>query len=901
MKRPAVGHRLRPGVIAGVLLVIALAPVPARSVSASHAPHTFQVEIGCRQASGGAIAEVRKVIGSLQMKRGRSAWKQVDVGTQLRAKDSVRTRGSQRAQIQFCDESTLDVNSKTQVQLTSSADAVVRAGEAAETVSVQSVHTLDTAGVKARPSGGTVDVVSQQSKTTVTAASGVVEVANQKGTVLLKTGQTTNVEQHQKPGAPKPVDATTVIQWTNGLPVPDLGENIALDANGGHVSASSSKGSHWPVGQINDARLDKGWESGAGSVQGQTLTFSFAGNQAYRISDVIIDPAATGGDPAAADLKDFQIRVSNTGTEPSDFVTVAQSTVKQEDVLQGVTLPQAVVAKYVQLVVVSNYGDPTTVAVSEMEIDATPVAFNLPFSLAVDAQGNLFVADTQNDRVMKLSSTGRPLAVFGQKGSAPGQLKDPVDVTLDGQGDMYVVDAGNLRIQKLSSTGQPLQQWPATRDSSTPQQLLRPQGVAVDSAGNLYVFADGVSGILKMTSGGQILARYATSPDIHPHHIFLDRAGNLYISDVFGHVTKVGPTGSVVSTWGSQGSGTGELNQPLGVAVDTAGNVWVADSLNGRIVKYSPTGDVLATVRVPGEPIDLALDAAGNIFVLDASGTGITELSPAGQLITRFGHFGTIPEVLFKAYDVAIDGAGNSYIVDESQDRIQKRAPGGQVLTVWGKPGVQNGQFSDPVAIALDPHGNIAVLDRSSRIQTFSPDGTFLSTVRVSDPSLSYPGGLAFDPSGNMYVAEGRPADVRKIAPDGKTLSVFTSNQFVEPWDVALDSQGNVYVGDADGNRVVKLSPDGQVGAVWSGLGFVTGVTVNNQGYVYVGADTRILELSPSGQHVAAFGSWGIQPGQLNESAGMTVDATGNVWVADSANQRVQVFSPTGQVIKVLE
>jgi hypothetical protein len=162
------------------------------------------------------------------------------------------------------------------------------------------------------------------------------------------------------------------------MPSPNLGENVALDANGGHVVdvssqyKSASQGDFWNVKYIHDGQTDTGWESASGEVTNQWIKLGFAGNKTYRISRVIIDPAATHGDHPDANLRDFEIRVSKTGTEDSDFTTVFKGTCLQADKLQEFRFPQPVDAKYIELYAINNYGSPDWLAVAEFEaISAT--------------------------------------------------------------------------------------------------------------------------------------------------------------------------------------------------------------------------------------------------------------------------------------------------------------------------------------------------------------------------------------------------------------------------------------------------------------------------------------------------------------------------------------------------
>jgi streptogramin lyase len=198
------------------------------------------------------------------------------------------------------------------------------------------------------------------------------------------------------------------------------------------------------------------------------------------------------------------------------------------------------------------------VAGSSGPLGSSGAADMQPVGLALDKQGNLYVAVYGGNTVQKYSPTGKLLAIWGTLGNKPGQFDHPVGVAVDAQGNIYVADQGNNRIQKLSPTGKLVAYWGSS--GAGPGQFLQPGSIAVDTRGNVYV-ADGSSGLVQQFSS----------------------AGNL------------------LAVWGAGGSGTVQFGTPRGVAVDTAGNIYVASVdlngaqfVNGRITKLSSTGKLLA-------------------------------------------------------------------------------------------------------------------------------------------------------------------------------------------------------------------------------------------------------------------------------------------------------------------
>jgi DNA-binding beta-propeller fold protein YncE len=212
---------------------------------------------------------------------------------------------------------------------------------------------------------------------------------------------------------------------------------------------------------------------------------------------------------------------------------------------------------------------------------------------------------------------------------------------------------------------------------------------------------------------------------------------------------------------GGKGTGKGQFDSPTGIAVDASGNVLVADTNNGRIQKFSPSGTFVTSIGTRGkghgqlgEPNGIAVDHAGNIYVAEASNHRVQKLAPDGTFIAEWKG----PEPGFYGpRRIAIGPDDSIYVVDQGRTRIVKFNQNGQVLTTWGSSGSGNGQFSDPTSVAVDPSSNnVYVADpRNKRIQVFDSSGTFLTKWSV--PEWGEPAGfedLAIDsPTGRLYAS----------------------------------------------------------------------------------------------------------------------------------------------------
>ena len=202
------------------------------------------------------------------------------------------------------------------------------------------------------------------------------------------------------------------------------------------------------------------------------------------------------------------------------------------------------------------------------------------------------------------------ILAWGSGGSSSGQFNNPYGVAVDGSGNVYVADTGNNRIQKFTSGGAYVTQWGTAGSGNG--QFSNPYGVAVDGSGNVYVSETINNRIQKFTSSGVWLTRWGSSGSGNgqfssPHGVAVDGSGNIYVADSSNNRIQVfDSTGAYVTQWGSGGSGNGQFNSPRGVAVDSSGKVYVADSGNKRIQVFSVSGALSATVYYNGSPLQNA-------------------------------------------------------------------------------------------------------------------------------------------------------------------------------------------------------------------------------------------------------------------------------------------------------
>jgi len=265
--------------------------------------------------------------------------------------------------------------------------------------------------------------------------------------------------------------------------------------------------------------------------------------------------------------------------------------------------------------------------------------FRSPSGIDVDGTGNVYVADTSNNRIQKFNSSGTFLTKWGSSGAGNGQFSSPRGVAVDANGNVYVADTGNSRIQKFNSSGTFLTKWGSSGFGNG--QFRSPYGVAVDINGNVYVADTSNNRIQKFNSSGTFLAK-----------------------------------------WGSYGSGDGQFSYPVGGGVDSIGNVYVADTSNHRIQKFDPSGTFLLKWGSYGggdgqfaNPSGVALSSSGNLFVADRSNNRIQMFTSSGVFLTKWGASGSGNGQFNYPWDVCVDAANGVYVADTNNHRIQKFGP----------------------------------------------------------------------------------------------------------------------------------------------------------------------------------------------------------------------------------
>jgi sugar lactone lactonase YvrE len=578
--------------------------------------------------------------------------------------------------------------------------------------------------------------------------------------------------------------------------------------------------------------------------------------------------------------------------------------------------------------------------------------FNNLAGITADGQGNLYVADQDNQTIRKIDSNNNVTTIAGQvgvEGSADGQGTNasfyyPSGITIDGQGNLYVTDQDNQTIRKIDSNnnvttiaGQ-VGNTGSANGQGTNATFSGPNGITADGQGNLYVVDQDNSTIRKIDSNNNVTTiagragyRFQGSADGQgtnasfsvPAGITADGQGNLYVVDQNNFtIRKIDSNNNVTTIAGQAGiSGSADgqgtnasFNYPNSITCDGQGNLYVTDPSNQTIRKIDSNNNV---TTIAGQ--------VGNQGSANGQGTNATFYYPTG---------------------ITSDSQGNLYVTDLYNETIRKVDSNDTVTTIAGQVGLQGSSdgpatnvdwFITP-AITVDGQGNLFVADNVNndilKIGTNDSVTTIAGQVgnagsangQGTNASFNTPNGITVDSKGNLYVADSGNDTIRKIGSNNNVTTIAgqagisgrangqgTNATFYYPTGITRDGQGNLYVTDLYNDTIRKIDSSNNVTTIAGQAGisgrangqgtnatfyYPTGITRDGQGNLYVTDlynDTiRKIDSSNNVTTIAGHArTRGSADGQGTNAtfalpAGITSDSQGNLYVADQHNDTIR-------------
>lgn len=593
---------------------------------------------------------------------------------------------------------------------------------------------------------------------------------------------------------------------------------------------------------------------------------------------------------------------------------------------------------------------------------AASARFNEPGAVAIDSKGNLFVVDVGNSLIREVLATGSVTTLAGTlgiSGAADGlgtaaSFNAPRGIVVDGLGNLYVADTGNHVIRKITPANQVSTLAGNTSaagqvdGSGNSAQFSAPAGMAISSQGIIFIADRATHSIRQMDTNGTVttLAGSGKAGNAdgvgnsaafnQPSAVAIDAFNNVYVADTGNYlIRKITPTGvvtTIAGTLGSSGSTDGDgsvatFTDLQGIVVSVDGKtLYVNDQHRVRALQFNPgttTYTVSTYVGAPvgnafsiGHAIGLAMGSSNKLFLSDRDSDTIQQVTNTGGTVANSTYAGVSPpssETPLPGYvegvqtaarfsspsGLALDASGNLLVADQANSLVRKVSPTGITSAMAGlasTPGIANGpgpsaRLSAPNGLATDNSGNTYIVDSTANtVRVISPAGivsTLAGTANVTGSAdgtgtaatFNNPNGVAVDGSGNLYVTDTGNSTIRRISPTGvvTTLAGKVGNSgntdgkgsaalFSNPQGIAVSKSGVVYVADTNNSVIRAITPDGTVSTL---------------------AGKALQGGSVDGTGSAA---------RFNLPVGLAIDAAGNLFVTDYGNNTVRMVTSAGVV-----
>ena len=580
--------------------------------------------------------------------------------------------------------------------------------------------------------------------------------------------------------------------------------------------------------------------------------------------------------------------------------------------------------------------------------------FGGPVGIAIDSDDNIYISDVFNNNVQVFDSDNTHLNTFGSAGSNSSEFDNPRHIAVNSTGYIYVVDTQNHRVQIFDNDGTYQAQIGSGAPGYANGEFYSPVGIAIDSDDNVYV-SDTINHRVQIfdndgTYQGQIGSGVAGIGDgqfNNPLGIAIDSDNNIYVVDNASH-SLVANSHHRVQIFDNDGTYQGQFgggidgttnagfNSPIGIALDSDGNIYVDDVLNHRIQKFSAPSQTIYTFDVSGSadqdtltvsiPADISQDGNGNAnsasnvlsldidrvapTVLSATITNntsvtleISETLPSGTRMASAGF--TIADVSIPATTVtAVEISGSTITLTLSDAVSDADTPS---LTYVADP---NNPIADAARNLLASFSNRDIIG----INDSTPPTVSVATD-VRNPTNANP--IPFTAQFSKDVTGFTTDDITKSSGTVQNFDSFITashlisfggygrytGQLDYPSDVAVNSTGHVYVADTRNTRISIFDSDGQYagkfGEYGDGdgqFGGPVGIAIDSDDNVYISDvfNNNVQIFDSDNTHLNTFGSVGSNSSEFNNPRHVAVNSTGYIYVVDTLNHRVQIFDNGG-------
>jgi DNA-binding beta-propeller fold protein YncE len=570
--------------------------------------------------------------------------------------------------------------------------------------------------------------------------------------------------------------------------------------------------------------------------------------------------------------------------------------------------------------------------------------------IAVGSDGTVNIVDSQYHRVQQFTEDGRFMRSWGNTTSAvgeqaAGQFSSPQDVSLGLDGSIYILDSGNLRVQHFSPNGEYLRSWGregvgegefargvpteylyGELDYERFWETFGPNAIAIAPDGIVVIADTWNHRIQQFTPEGVFIRAWGKQGSGHgefikPAGLAIGADGAIYVSDTFNHrIQQFTAEGQFVRSWGTEGNGNDQLRYPFGLAVDHDGTVYVADMVNNRVQHFSAVGDYLNGWSDRGingglyQPFDIALGSDSRIYVREGSGIGIYESNGSFvDMWTSSNILGSSNDdnKLNWPWDLSFTKNGN-LLINES-GRINEFTINGSILGGFWHDGWAE-------AFAIADSGDVYLTTSQGYVYYYSSEGDLVhkwggpgsenGKIGIDmDPARRHATGIAVAQDGTVLVSDAINNRIQRFTADGQFILAWGSEghddgQFNLPNHIEMTAENTLLVVDSGNRRVQEFDLDGQFIRSWgdvetagsgSALEHPYGIAVGPDGTIFVrdiGSRLEIKYFSRSGEFLGRFGEFGTGPGQIsNYEANLAVAPNGDVYVPDTYNSRILVFS----------